>query len=144
MVTANIAGSVDGRGYRGSEKNRKLPPEEVMWARAEYFEGRVTTRQLMIKWGLGKDAVGKILRGDTYGNVGMAPVMAEALQAQLDATAPPEREGLLEELLAAQEKAEGKKLETPEGGGLPEYLRPKKEAPGDPMDGTPNLFDEGG
>ena len=56
-----------------------------MWAREEYFYRRVTTSQLARKYGMGRDAVGRMLRGDTYANVGDALPRAEEVQAVLGA-----------------------------------------------------------
>jgi hypothetical protein len=60
----------DGRGYVSSEKNRRLSPEEVVWARQAVERGSQSPKSLSTAWGMSVDSVRKMLRGDTYGNVG--------------------------------------------------------------------------
>lgn len=64
--------SLDRRGYRGSERNRVISPEEVIIARQRYEAGEVTPRELAESFGMGVESVRRMLRGDTYGNVGKA------------------------------------------------------------------------
>src|SRR4051812_7104667 len=73
---------LDKRGYQGPERNRQLGPAEVVWARTEYMEGRVTPRQLSRQFGMGIESVRRMLRGDTYANIGEAiPRVGEAANA---------------------------------------------------------------
>lgn len=76
---------VDQRGYVGAEKNRELSPEQVIWARGEYFGGRVTPRQLALMWNMGIESVRRMLRGDTYANVGQALPRAEVANRAMEA-----------------------------------------------------------
>lgn len=76
---------VDQRGYVGAEKNRELSPEQVIWARGEYFDGRVTPRQLAMMWNMGIESVRRMLRGDTYANVGQALPRAEVANRAVEA-----------------------------------------------------------
>lgn len=73
---------VDPRGYVGSERNRTLGPEEVLWAREAYQKGEVTARQLAKQFGMSVDSVRRMLRSETYANVGEAlPRAAEVVAA---------------------------------------------------------------
>lgn len=88
----------DARGYQGGERNRALSPQDVYWARGEYYAGRVGARQLAFQFGMSVDSVRRMLRGDTYANVGEAPGRAlEAHRVQ-----EVDDGGALERLLAAQ------------------------------------------
>lgn len=72
---------LDRRGYQGPEKNRQLDPKEVVWARNEFFAGRVTPKQLSRQFDMGIESVRRMLRGDTYANVGEALPRANDAQA---------------------------------------------------------------
>lgn len=80
-MTSNLP--LDKRGYAGAERNRVMSPEDVIWARAEYFAQRITTRQLSRQFGLGMDSVRRMLRGDTYGNIEGATPRAQEAKAEV-------------------------------------------------------------
>lgn len=71
---------LDKRGYAGSERNRQLDPNEVIWARTQFAQGAVTPRQLARQFGLGIESVRRMLRGDTYANIGEALPRAEEVK----------------------------------------------------------------
>lgn len=99
-MAANERGLVDARGYVGSQKNRKLKPEEVIWGRDAYFQQRITVRQLARMWEMSADSVRKVLRGDTYADVGAALPRAEEVAQAMEIN----DDGALERLLEAQRR----------------------------------------
>lgn len=70
-MTKNAA---DSRGYVGAERRRVLTPAHVAWARDASFRGATAPaiRQALAGVGidLGIESVRRMLRGETYGNVG--------------------------------------------------------------------------
>lgn len=97
---------MDPRGYAGAEKNRRLEPQEVIEAREAYFQRRTTTRHLAAQLGISVESVRKMLRGDTYGNVGQALPLATAVRAVYERAEPSEE--LVKELLERQAAADAK------------------------------------
>lgn len=85
-------------GYVGAEKNRMLTPEQVLWAREEYYHNRVTVREMAKSFNMSVESVRKMLRGDTYSNV------ADALPRATGAAQQREIHdgGALQRLLAQQ------------------------------------------
>lgn len=63
---------LDKRGYRGAEKNRAIGPQEVLWAREGYHKGELSAREIAERFDMALDSVRRMLRGDTYRNVGAA------------------------------------------------------------------------
>lgn len=68
-------------GYLGAEKNRMLGPKQVLTARVDYRAGRVQVKELASIFGMSPDSIRKMLRGDTYGNVGEMRTPARESQA---------------------------------------------------------------
>ena len=67
---------IDSRGYVGGERNRALTPEQVVWARQAAFEKGAPAAAIRDALGrvgitMSVDSVRRMLRGETYGNVGV-------------------------------------------------------------------------
>lgn len=77
---------VDSRGYAGAERNRQLDPEQVVWARRAAFNREVTPRQLADMWNMSPESVRRMLRGETYSNVGMAMPRAQEASRRMTPT----------------------------------------------------------
>lgn len=78
-----------------------------MWAREEYHAGRITARELAETFDLALDSVRRMLRGDTYRNVGMA-IPREPIARTLDDG------GALKRLLAYQEEVNARGPASPQ------------------------------
>lgn len=98
MNQAAYSTPIDQRGYVGSERNRVLSPADVVWARAEHAAGRVTAPQLARMWGMGVESIRRMLRGDTYTNVGQTPTHTPPQEA------PVADGGAFERLVAEQQR----------------------------------------
>ncbi len=84
---------IDSRGYVGGERKRVLTPEQVLWARDAAHKGHSATsiqaalREVGID--MGAESVRRMLRGETYSNVG------RQIQSGLVAPAAPEAPSLV-------------------------------------------------
>lgn len=116
---------IDPRGYMGAERNRQLSPHEVQQARQLYHARQVTARQLAMQYHLSVDSVRRMLRGDTYANVGDALPRATELATELDVD-----DG------GAFERLTGQASATPAAEpSVPAGLAPSFDEPGDPATG---------
>ena len=101
---------IDARGYAGGEKNRQLTREQVVWARRAAFEQRATAAEIRaalarVGVNMSTDSVRRMLRGETYGNVGVQlPRAASTLQP------PPGGQVELVPLAAADVEASAERL----------------------------------
>lgn len=83
--SAVMAKTTDERGYTASEKNRQFSPEQVVWARNAVFHRRTTASEIARLWGVGTESVRKMLRGDTYANVGrQLPAPQQSVEREID------------------------------------------------------------
>jgi hypothetical protein len=121
-MARNDRALVDQRGYTGAEKNRALTPEEVIWAREAYFRNELNARQIAAKFGLGTDSVRRMLRSETYANIGKALPRAAELDRMGEMEAA-ESDALLAQLMETQKRVDAQdaaaaaatKLDGPEG-----------------------------
>ena len=121
---------INRMGYVGAEINRTLTPEEVVWAREEYAEGRVTVRELSQLHRMGAESVRRMLRGDTYANIGRALPRQQEFAQQREI----HDGGALQRLLKQQEEID--KKEEPK---LDEIL-PTKSEPFDPLKAMEDVY----
>lgn len=87
---------MDDRGYTGSERNRVLSPEEVVWARSQYAARAVSAAGLARQWGMSAESVRRMLRGETYSNVGQSLPRETLPEPELPAAAEKVLEAVLE------------------------------------------------
>lgn len=143
---------VDPNGYAAGERNRRLTPEEVFTAREQYFAKKVTARQLAFKFGLSTDSIRRMLRSETYANVGEALPRAEELDRM---RALPDADEMVKRLMEEQERVDREGVvkeaaKKEERTALDQFLASGTAAPAlpvepDPMDGedTRGVFGPG-
>lgn len=98
---------VDDRGYAGSERNRVLDPRLVMWAREKYALREISAVGLARQLGMGVESVRRMLRGETYANVGQALPREHLVEESLRV----DDGGALERLLERQRELDEKPAE---------------------------------
>lgn len=131
---------IDPRGYAGGERNRQIEPKDVIWARQAYHNGEVTTRQLSVMFGMGVESVRRMLRGDSYANVGEA-LPREQDARMTDAEPSPEFLASIQKGLEVKEEAAEAKEKSTHDAAIDQYLgfKPDRDDPFAPNPGSESV-----